>query len=146
MAQIKGLNKVLKNLDKFGKEAENEIEDALIKTSANIELDAKNLAPVNLGKLRQSINTSKINELNYSIGTSLRYAPYQEFGTGGLVDLSYLKEAEYPSSYANQFRGSGKRKVNIPAQPFLFPALIINRSELIKDLKQSLKRLINKYN
>jgi len=146
MAQIKGLNSVLKNLEKFGKEAENEIEDALIKASANIELDAKRLAPVNLGKLRQSVNTNKINDLNYSIGTSLKYAPYQEFGTGGFVDLSYLSEAEYPSSYAAQFRGKGKRKVNIPAQPFLFPALIINRGELIKDLKQSLKRLINKYN
>lgn len=146
MAQIKNLNKVLKNLEKFGKEAENEIEDAVIKASANIELDAKNNAPEDLGQLRNSINTRSIDTLNKAVGTSLKYAPYQEFGTGAAVDLSYLTEAEYPSSYASQFRGQGKRQVNIPAQPFLFPALIKNRSVLIDDLKKSLKDLTNKYN
>ncbi len=149
MAQIKGLNSVLKNLEKFGKEAENEIEDALIKSSANIELDVKRLVSENLGKLQQSIGGEQLDKLNYIVfagGILAPYAPYQEFGTGSAVDLSYLTEAEYPSSYASQFRGQGKRKVNLPAQPFLFPALIINRGELIKDLKQSLKRLINKYN
>ena len=152
MAQIKNLNKVLKSLEKFGKEAENEVEDAVIKAAGNIELDAKSNAPVNKnpkitgGSLRQSINRQPIDNLNWSIGTSLKYAPYQEFGTGAAVDLSYLTEAEYPSSYASQFRGQGKRQVNIPAQPFLFPALIKNRSVLIDDLKKSLKDLTNKYN
>lgn len=145
-SQLKNLKKVLNNLKRFGKEAENKIEDATIKAAKNIELDAKSKAPKDLGFLQNSINSREVDKLNWSVGTNVSYAPYQEFGTGGRVDLSYLTQAGYPTEYAAQFKGAGIRKVNVPPKPFLFPALIENRQKYIDDLEKSLADLTKKYN
>ena len=67
------------------------------------------------------------------------YAPYQEFGTGKKVFTQY--GSSYPPDkdvreYASQFRGEGKRKVNMAAQPYLFPAINLAKKEMIARLNQ----------
>lgn len=50
-----------------------------------VQKNAKYLAPVDTGKLRNSIKeTGEINgdEVNCKVYTNLEYAPYNEFGTG----------------------------------------------------------------
>ena len=48
---IKGLTKVLKDLEKFGSESKKEVEEITKISSMDIVADAKAFAPKNLGKL-----------------------------------------------------------------------------------------------
>jgi len=62
------------------------LQNALNATAFNIEAKAKQKAPVREGRLRGSITTMPARvssrEIIASVGTNLKYAPYQEFGTG----------------------------------------------------------------
>lgn len=149
MAKIKGLNKVLKKLRKFGDEAEIVIGQVTEATAKEFVQDARNFAPVDLGKLKQNIKDHKVNDLNYKVsvdGVAQKYAPYVEFGTGAKVNLQYLREAGLPESYAMKFKGNDIKKVNISPQPYFFPAYILAKREYVLDLKQELKILQKKYN
>lgn len=136
---IKGLNTVLSDIRKFGKEAEKDIEGVTELVARNIEKDAKSRVVANFGKLGQSIQSVKETPLNWRIeagGVLAPYAPFVEFGTGGLVQVpNELKEM------ALQFKGKGIRQVNLPARPFLYPALLIGRNEYL----DKLKKVLNKY-
>jgi len=93
---IKGINSVISDIRKFGKEAEKDIEAVTEQVARNIEKYAKQTAPANLGKLGQSIKAVKEKPLLWNIeagGILAPYAPFIEFGTGGLVDVpTELKE------------------------------------------------------
>ena len=102
--EIKNLNEALSKFDKMSKEVKKEIKEEVAASALNIQSNAKRLAPVNLGKLRQSIYTEEkskgANEFMYIIGAAAKYAPYIEFGTGGKVSI--------PSGFsdeANRFKG-----------------------------------------
>lgn len=79
-------------------------------SALTIEKTAKQLAPSNFGKLRQSIKHNIGEPLMKSVYSDLGYAPYVEFGTGrkvfqikggGQVNPKYHK-------YAAQFKGKGR--------------------------------------
>lgn len=137
--EIKGLNEVIANLRKYGKEAEKDIEGVTEQVARNIEKYAKQSAPANFGKLGQSIKAVKDTPLIWNVeagGTLAPYAPYVEFGTGGLVDVpNELKEQ------AIKFKGKGIKQINLRARPFLYPALIRGREEYL----DKLKKVLNKY-
>jgi HK97 gp10 family phage protein len=136
--EIKGLNSVLSNLRKYGKEAEKDIAGVTELTARNIEKYAKSNAnsTTDTGKLAQSIQAVKDNDLNWSIeagGVLAPYAPFVEFGTGGLVEVpNELKEQ------AIKFKGKGIKQVNLRARPFLYPALLRGRIEYVEKLKKVL--------
>lgn len=100
----------------FAKKYKEEYIEILTETVQNIETEAVTAAPVYLGVLRSSIN-GEVSDLNGVVGTPVKYAPYMEFGTGGLVDVPAGLE-----DYAMKFKGSGKKQVNIVPQPYLIPA------------------------
>ena len=100
---IKGMTEALGKFDKYGKKVQAEIKDEVGASALKIQSDAKKLAPVNLGTLRntiylveQSVSQSKF---MFSVGASARYAPYIEFGTGGKVSIPAGYE-----TYASQFK------------------------------------------
>lgn len=136
---VKGLNTVIANLKKYGKEAEKDIEGVTELTARNIEKYAKQAVPTDTGKLGQSIQAVKENPLNWNIeagGVIAPYAPFVEFGTGGLVEVpTELKEM------AIKFKGKGIKQVNLRAQPFLYPSLLRGRVEYV----EKLKKVLNKY-
>lgn len=136
--EIKGLNSVLSNLRKYGKEAEKDIAGVTELTARKIESYAKNNAPVDTGKLGQSIQAVKENEFNWNIeagGILAPYAPFIEFGTGGLVEVpNELKEK------ALKFKGKGIKQINLRARPFLYPALLRGRIEYVEKLKKVLEK------
>ena len=79
-------------------------------SALTIENTAKQLAPANFGKLRQSIKHNIGEPLMKTVYSELRYAPYVEFGTGrkvfqikggGQVNPKYHK-------FAAQFKGKGR--------------------------------------
>jgi HK97 gp10 family phage protein len=136
--EIKGLNTVLANIRKYGKEAEKDIEGVTELVARNIEKNAKNYAPANFGKLGQSIQAVKDTPLNWKVeagGIIAPYAPFVEFGTGGLVDVpNELKDQ------AIKFKGKGIKQVNLRPKPYLYPALLQGRTEYLDKLKKVLEK------
>jgi HK97 gp10 family phage protein len=136
--EIKGVNTVIANLRKYGKEAEKDISGVTELVARNIEKNAKQSAPANFGKLGQSIKAVKIDNTNWSIeagGVLAPYAPFVEFGTGGLVQVpDELKEI------AIRFKGKGIRQINLRARPYLYPALLRGRTEYLDKLKKVLDK------
>jgi len=112
---IKGMSEALSKFDKYGKKVQAEIKDEVGASALKIYSDAKRLAPVNLGTLRNTIFIDSVspaaNKFMFTIGAKAKYAPYIEFGTGGKVSIP----AGY-QSYASQFKtktgGTFKEMVN----------------------------------
>lgn len=165
--EIKGLNTVIANIRKYGKEAEKDIEGVTELVARNIEKNAKQSAPANYGKLGQSIITEKVNKTNYKVVVNAPYGAYMEFGTGTKVNVpSEL------ASVAKQFQGkkTGNFKtaledikqwcrskgipesaaypilakimrVGITPRPYLYPAYLRGKTEYL----DKLKKVLNKY-
>ena len=70
-----------------------------------------------------------------AIGFNAHYAPYIEFGTGGLVDVPAGLE-----DYAIQFKGAGIKQVNLTPRPYLFPAFKKATVEMLDNIKKKLNR------
>jgi len=138
--QIKGIKETLKKFEKFGEEGVKEVQEVTRFVADDIVADAKRLSPVDTGRLRQSISRQEVNKLTQRIVSSEKYAPYMEFGTGRLTSIpTELKEL------ASLFKGKGVKEINIPAQPFMYPAFILGRQEYLEELKDSLKYLTGKF-
>jgi HK97 gp10 family phage protein len=136
--QVKGINTVIANIRKYGKEAEKDIAGVTELVARNIERDAKSNVVADFGKLGQSIQAKKITELNWAVeagGVLAPYAPFVEFGTGGLVQVpDELKEM------AIKFKGKGIRQVNLRARPYLYPTLLRGRLQYLEKLKKVLEK------
>lgn len=136
--ELKGINSVISNLRNYGKEAEKDISGVTELVAKNIEGYAKAEAPANFGKLGQSIRAVKENELSWIVeagGTLAPYAPFVEFGTGGLVNVpDELKDQ------AIKFKGKGIKQVNLRARPYLYPSLLRGRKEYFEKLKKVLEK------
>jgi HK97 gp10 family phage protein len=141
--EIKGLNKLLKDLQNLGVEGQRAIAETTGANAKEIEANAKTYAPIDTGKLRQSISSFEKDKLTWIIRANATgnapYAAYMEFGTGGLVEVpDELKEI------AIRFKGKGVKKIDLRPQPYLYPAFVKGRLQYIKDLKEDLKRLTKK--
>jgi len=127
---LNGLKEVEGKLNKLSlimTDVSNEINASALK----IYTDAKREVKVDNSTLRSSIaiNPDSKGSLTYSVEARAKYAPYVEFGTGGLVDVPAGYE-----DFAIQFKGKGIRKVNLRARPFLIPAFEQEKPKLIKRL------------
>lgn len=114
----------------FAQKYEEQVEALVDDTLTDIETEASAAAKVDKGILR----TSLVKEVEGMIGrvyTNVHYAPYVEFGTGGLVDIPNGLE-----EYAIQFKGAGVKQVNLPPRPFLFPAFFANTKKMLETLKK----------
>ena len=114
----------------FAKKYKEEYIDLLNETVQNIETEATAMAPVDLGILKSSIN-GEVDGLNAVIGTPVKYAPYMEFGTGGLVDVPAGLE-----DYAMKFKGVGIKQVNLFPRPFLIPAFKKHTIKMMEELNK----------
>jgi len=136
--EIKGLNTVISNLRKYGKEAEKDIEGVTVLVAKNIEGYAKSTVVANFGKLGQSIKAVEQDKTHWKIeagGTVAPYAAYVEFGTGGLVQVpNELKKQAW------LFKGKGIKEVNLRARPYLYPSLLRGRKEYLEKLQKTLEK------
>lgn len=114
----------------FAKKYEAEYTELLHETIQNIETEATASAPVDLGILRSSIN-GEVDKLNGVVGSTVRYSPYIEFGTGGLVDVPSGLE-----DYAMKFKGAGIKQVNLFPRPFLIPAFKKHTAIMLAELEK----------
>ena len=136
--KITGINSVIADIRKLGKEAEKDIEGVTELVARNIEKNAKSNVVADQGKLGQSIRSIKIDNTNWAVeagGVLAPYAPFVEFGTGGLVDVpDELKEQ------AIKFKGKGIKQINLQPRPFLYPAFLKGKTEYLDKLKKVLSK------
>lgn len=134
MAKIKMTTKGnIKHYSNLGKLMREDIQDYLAVAVQNTETEAIQAAPVDDGFLRAS-GYSEIDGLDGVVGFKAHYAPYQEFGTGGLVDVPAGME-----DYAIQFKGNDIKQINLPPRPFLYPAWKRNGLKFLENLEKMLK-------
>lgn len=165
---IKGVDQVIKELRKYGKDIEVQIDATTNDVALQIEADAKRLAPKNFGKLAQSISKEKIKESQYRISTQEMYAGYMEFGTGTKVSIP-AEFKDMAATFKGNKTGSYKEGLEsiklwckhkgidekyawvifstilgagVNPKPFLYPAWIKGK----KDYLDNLKKLLSKYN
>jgi len=135
------LKSKLNNLRAFDKKT---LSNELGKTAFDIARKAKQAAPVakeSGGTLRQSIRT-ELKGKTVEVIAGAHYAPYVEFGTGGMVKLDDMLELGIPASYAEQFRGKGLKNVNLPPRPFFFSSARVGLKNLLVRLNNELNKAI----
>lgn len=138
---IKGLNTVIAELRRYGKEAEKDIEAVTEQVARNIEKYAKENANAftDNGDLAQSINAVKQNALDWKIIANnsgiAPYVAYVEFGTGGLVDVPQELQDQ-----AIKFKGKGIKQINLRPRPYLYPAFLRGSTEYVEKLKKVLDK------
>lgn len=101
---------------RISRNAENEIERALVSAGAKVVRDAKINCPVNTGRLQNSIAWRLIDEGNKSVvevGTNVFYAKFIEYGTS-----------------------------RMPAKPFLVPAFLQNRARIQQLINTAIERAL----
>ena len=130
-AKIDGIKAIQDKLNELSKESQQGLANEINNSALNIQRNAKRNVVVDNGFLRGSIALEPISELTYTVEAKAKYAPYVEFGTGGLVDIPAGYE-----QYAAIFKGKGIRKVNLRARPFLIPAFENEIPQLMKRLKE----------
>ena len=129
-----GTSQVLANFSKIEADLLNKAGVAIQEVVLQATYEAKRNAPVDLGGLVQSINADFNKwKLEGVISANAPYAPYVEFGTGGLVEIPQGFE-----ELAAKFKGKGVKKVNLPARPFLIPAA----QKGAKELQEKLSKLV----
>ena len=135
---LKGMDKLQKAIDSKNKALITGIDNEMKATVVEINSKQVSRAPIDTGKLRQSIDWKKEANLNYTLltqGMGAKYAPYVEFGTGGMVEIPKGLESE-----AAQFKGRGIRKVNMKAQPFFFSTFFEEKNNLLKRIQKLLDK------
>ena len=149
---VQNVDKLLQKLKKLDLDVNDTLAPIMARQSKLIQGEAKDLCPVDLGQLRNSILTTtrkskyKITAL---VHTNTEYAAYVEFGTGKVGESTPVAD-KYPGSLAYK---QTKWKANIPdvgwryvagqpAQPFLYPALKNNEEKVIDNIANELKEVI----
>ena len=116
--KVNGVADVLAMFRAYQNDVPKKIKQARYSKARQILNDAKKNAPKLTGKLRNSgivENGEQVSKITFNAD----YAPFLEFGTGGNVDIPAGFE-----ELAIQFKGAGKRQINIKAQPYLIPAFL----------------------
>lgn len=135
LSGIKGLEAALK---KKGEQISKVVDMEMQASVTKINREQKQLAPVDFGTLRSSLKFTKNKPMDYeivSVGAGSSYAPYQEFGTGGLVDVPPGLE-----DVAAQYRGNKGRQINMKPQPFFFRPAFQEWNELVKRIQKLLSK------
>ena len=169
--EVKGINETIKELRKFGKDAV-ELINAETETTINqIAIDAKERAPLNFGKLSQSISIAqdiKSKGEIWRVYVNSKYAAFMEFGTGTKVQVP-AEFKDMAASFKGQKSGTFKEGLEaikiwcrakgidekaaypifakilgagVNPQPFLYPAYIKGK----KDYLNNLTKLVKSFN
>jgi HK97 gp10 family phage protein len=133
---IQGFDKIYAKFKALDNIAKGEIKKEFNNAAINIENKAKRTVVVDNGFLRGSIYLKPQGDNSnfvFTVGAKAKYAPYVEFGTGGLVSIPKGYE-----DFAAIYRGKGIRKINLRARPFLIPAFEQEKPILLKRIKELL--------
>lgn len=138
-ARIRGMASLRRKLGALApaelKTVRREVRRALV----NVEAGAKTRAPVDQGRLQNSIAHEVARDgLSGRAGTNVEYAPDVEFGTAPHVILPKNKKA---LAFGPKGAKTVVKRVNHPgtrAQPYLFPAFEEERPKFLRRLADAL--------
>ena len=142
MSTLQGLDEILATLSGLGGDIKESARKGLERGAKKIQKNAKMLAPVDTGNLRNSIKTNSKTELDKveaQIFTNTEYAPYVEFGTGERGRESDIDRPE-GISYKGDWKGQ-------TAQPYMTPAYLHAKNtgeveqEVIKLVQSDIRKL-----
>lgn len=166
----KGVNQTIAEIRKFGEDANKKIAQQTQSIAFQIEEDAIDKAPKDIGKLAQTIRHLKVTDFQYKITVNEFYGAYMEFGTGSKINIP-PEFSEMASTFKGKtgksfedgleaIKGWCRRKgidekaaypifakilgAGINPQPFLYPAYIKGKNDYEKNLNELLKRLKKK--
>ncbi|WFA10334.1 HK97-gp10 family putative phage morphogenesis protein [Tissierella sp. Yu-01] len=138
---LEGFDILIKKLDRIGKDSPKAVAKAVKEATKKVQGDAKDLAPVDKGQLRNSIQGTvqeKDGEIVGIVSTNLEYAPYVEFGTGQRGEGS-PSPPKYGGDLSYREDWSG-----MAAQPYMYPALRQNEEYIKETIAASIKMEIQK--
>lgn len=104
---IKNLDKITQEINAFPQDIEKIVNNEFRAFGAGTSNDAKALAPVNEGFLRESINFS-VDNLHVAVGAYIEYAAFVEFGTKSFAESYVASLPEDWQQFASQFKGEGE--------------------------------------
>jgi len=142
MSSVKGLDELLATLSGLGGNIKESSRKGLERGAKKIQKNAKLLAPVDTGQLRNSIKTkSEVTQdgAKAQVYTNVEHAPYVEFGTGQRGAESNIDRPE-GISYRADWKGQA-------AQPYMTPAYLHAKNsdeveqEIIKSVQQDIRKL-----
>ncbi|SHI25023.1 phage protein, HK97 gp10 family [Sporobacter termitidis DSM 10068] len=136
--EIKGLDKLLKKLDRLGGDVEQGLNRAIVDLGEKIQAAAKEECTVDTGNLRSSITLASPAPNTVTIGTNVEYAPYVEYGTGGKGDPS----VPHTTKEYWRYRGKGGQWFTSHGQepqPFMRPAFARYKDKAGEIVKKSLE-------
>jgi Bacteriophage protein of unknown function (DUF646). len=164
---VRGVNETIRKIKAFGADAIRQINAETEASAMQIEGDAKQRAPANFGKLRQSISRRKIKPSKWAVTVNEYYGAYMEFGTGTKVNVPN-EFKDMANSFRGQRRGNFRQGLEsikiwcrskgidekyayaifakilgagINPKPFLYPAYMKGKKDYEKNLKALLRRL-----
>ena len=111
------------------------IEEAVTKSCLLVEKESKNNCPVQTGTLRRSITTD-VNGMKGEVYSPLDYAIWVHQGTGLFAVNGDGRQT--PWSYQDEM-GEWHTTIGQHPQPFLGPALEMNRETIINFIKERLE-------
>lgn len=138
--EVQGLDKLRKKLGSLPENIKAEVDAEMAGVANDFVNRAVSAAPIDTGFLKGQITFSRIGEMHYEIVSGARYSAYLEFGT-----ITHVQVPADLVQYAAFFKGRGIRKNGgIYPHPFFFPQLPIAQAELNRNLKEVVKRALDK--
>jgi len=141
----KTIAQFLRKLDRMREGVIQEAEYALVDRTYKIHAKASRRAPLDTGKLRQSIQARISPDRRNGFVTagnisdnSQNYAAFVEFGTGTKVSVPKGFEA-----MAIRFKGT-KRIIGMRAQPYLIPPYLLEREHLLNDIRRIIRNEVGR--
>lgn len=138
MATVIGTERLLGHLNNI---ANMDLTKKMNKATIKVQSQAKELAPVDTGRLKGSIHTKVKKDGKNIIGkvyTNVKYAPFVEFGTGIKGNGSYpYKIKDLNLEYKEDWQG-------MRAQPYMYPALKRNKKYIRELFKNGVIETVRK--
>lgn len=141
MASVRGVASLLAKIEALGGNSKRALKVGVHQATKKVQVDAKRLAPVADGMLRNSIKgetEERGGKIIGKVSTNVHYAPYVEFGTGQRGENS-PSPPKYPGGLAYRQDWTG-----MVAQPYLYPAAQQNKEEVVKIVKKELRAEIRR--
>lgn len=118
--------------------------DNLIKREAQIvHRNIKSQAPVKSGRLSRSItfrNVTSGSNIGYRVYSKVKYAPYQDFGTGSKFQNRPFNYREF-DDYATNFMGHRPANPEVRPRAYFMSNFILGRRNLNREYRKILNYL-----
>jgi len=134
-----GASSLIKKLEQKTGEYADKLEAAVTAGALLVENEAKNKAPYKTGTLKRSIHHETVEKSHdrvvVAVGTNLEYAAIHEFG--GTIE----SKTGYLVFQTDDGEWHSVSSVQIPARPYLRPALDQNKEKIINEIAAVLRGL-----